>query len=266
MDISLLKAYDYFSALQYRYKMTRKYPFLSVFSVGKSVMGREIPAFTVGNADEYALLIGGVHGNAHFTCAILMAFLDELCSKIEQNGVIEGIKVRKALVGRGLIVVPCLNPDGCEIVTHGKAAMGSYEPHLQRLVKNDLSQYIYNARGTDIDLAFSAPLKEPESAALYSLCESNNIRHMVVFDKGGGEIVMPSNSPQRSSRMAEIMVTSTGYNLKLANENSGELPLTQWFCQKYSVPTFSLLSNTEKDNYLNLYTSLRELLMLVTIM
>lgn len=266
MDISLLKAYDYFESLQYRYKMIRKYPFLSAFSVGKSVMGREIPAFSVGNADEYALLLGGVHGNAHFTCAILMAFLDELCSKIQQNGIVEGIKVRKALVGKGLIVVPCLNPDGCEIATHGKAAMGSYEPYLQHLVKNDYGNYIYNARGTDIDLAFSAPLKEPESAALYSLCENNNIRHAVILDKGGGEIVMPSNSPQRSSRMAEIMVSSSGYNLKFANENLSNLHLTEWFCQKYSAPAFSLLSNAEEDNYLKLYTSLRELLMLVTIM
>ena len=266
MDISLLKAYDYFESLQYRYKMVRKYSFLSVFSVGKSVMGREIPACSIGNADEYALLLVGVHGNAHFTCAILMAFLDELCSKIQQNGIVEGIKVRKALVGKGLIVVPCLNPDGCEIATHGKAAMGSYEPYLQHLVKNDYGNYIYNARGTDIGLAFSAPLKEPESAALYSLCENNNIRHAVILDKGGGEIVMPSNSPQRSSRMAEIMVSSSGYNLKFGNENLSNLHLTESFCQKYSAPAFSLLSNAEEDSYLKLYTSLRELLMLVTIM
>ena len=66
--------------------------------------------------------------------------------------------------------------------------------------------------------------------------------------------------------MAEIMVSSTGYNLKFANENLSELPLTEWFCQKYSAPTFSLLTNTEEESYLKLYTALRELLILVTIM
>ncbi len=267
MDISLLKSYDYFRALQYRYKITRKYPFLSVFTIGKSVMGREIPAFTLGNAEEYVLFVGGVHGNAHFTSALLMTFLDELCSEIQEDGVIEGLKVRKALTGKGIIFIPCLNPDGCEIATHGKSAMGNFEPYLRHFVKKDCSDYAHNARGTDIDLAFSSsPLKEPESAALYSLCESNAIRHAIVFDKGGGEITVPQCSPKRSSRMTEIMVSTTGYNLRLCEETSEKPSFTEWFSEKYSKPAFSLLSFAEEANYIKLYTSLREFMMFGAIM
>lgn len=266
MDISLLKSYDYFRALNYRYKMTRKYPFLSVLTIGKSVMGREIPAFTIGNADEYVLFIGGIHGNAHFTSALLMTFLDELCSKIQDDGVIEGIKVRKALAGKGVIFVPCLNPDGCEITTHGKSAMGSFEPSLRRLVKNDCSDYPHNARGADIDLTFcSSPLKEPESAALYSLCETTPVRHTIVFDKGRGEIFVPEYSPPRSSRLSEILVSSTGYNLRLSSNGYEPVCFTEWFCRKYSAPAFSVLTDVEEANYLKLYNSLRELLMLSSI-
>lgn len=265
MDISLLKPYDYFSALNYRYKITRQYPFLSAFTIGKSVMGREIPAFSLGEANEYSLFVGGIHGNAHFTCAILMTFLDELCRKIQQDGVIEGLKVRKAFTGRGLIIVPCLNPDGCEITTHGKAAMGSFEPVLRHFVKNGFNEYALNARGVDIDLAFCSPHKEPESAALYSLCENNAIRHAVVFDKGFGEIVLPQNSPKRSSRISEIMISSTGYNLKLSGYEKKRF--TEWFCEKYSAPAFSVLTCIKDETeYAKLYSALREFLMLSAIM
>lgn len=266
MDISLLKSYDYFSALGYRYKMTRKYPFLSVLTIGKSVMGREIPAFTIGNAEEYVLFVGGVHGDAHFTSSILMTFLDELCSKIQEDGVIAGIKVRKALTGKGIIFVPCLNPDGCEIATHGKSAMGSFEPYLRHLVKNDCNDYSHNARGADVDLAFCAsPLREPESAALYSLCENNTIRHAVVFDKGHSEIFVPEYSQARSSRLSEILVSSTGYNLRLGSGGYEPSCFTEWFCRKYSAPAFSVFLNIEKANYLKLYNSLKEVLMLGSI-
>lgn len=266
MDISLLKSYDYFGALQYRYKMIRKYPFLSAFTIGKSVMGREISAFTLGNAEEYSLFVGGIHGNAQFTTAILMAFLDELCCKLQEDGVMEGLKVRKAFTGRGLIVVPCLNPDGCEIASHGKSAMGSNESYLQRLVKNNCEEYSLNARGADIELSFfSSPLKEPESAALYSLCESNSIRHAIFFDKGEGEILVPENSPPRSCRMAEIMVSTTGYGLQLSGEDSKASILDNWFCKKYSKPAFKLLSFAEESDYSGLYSSLREFLIISAI-
>ena len=141
MDTSKLKTYDYFDTLNYRYKMTRAFPFISAHTIGKSVMGREITAYTLGKAEEYALFVGGIHGNCHFTSSLIMSFFLELCSAFENNGTIEGLKVKRALSGRGIIVIPCLNPDGCEIAAKGKSALLNIKNPPPSLAKNSFSDF-----------------------------------------------------------------------------------------------------------------------------
>lgn len=269
MDLSQLKPFDYFEALQYRYKITREFPFISAYTIGKSVMGREIPAFIIGEAKEYALFVGGIHGNANFTSVLLYAFFKELCNAAKNDSVIEGLKVKRAFDGRGLVVVPCLNPDGCEIAARGKSAFNNMQFSLERITKKDYKDFCYNARGVDIDKVFSAnPQRQPESAALLSLLKHIPIRHLIAFEKGEGEIILPHDTslPERATRMAEIMISSTGYKLCCGKEASSFYNLSDWFCKTHYKPSFTVLSNLKEDDYLSCYKHIREFMMLSSIM
>lgn len=264
MDLPELKPYDYFEALNYRYQITRQFPFMKACTIGKSVMGREIAAFSLGNAEEYALFVGGIHGNAHFTSTYLYTFFKELCNAYLEDGVIEGLKVKKALGGRGIVVVPCLNPDGCEIVSNGKVALGNMRFSALRLARKDFSAFKFNARGADIEKVFGAsPFSEPESTALINLCKNTKIRHLVSFDKGENRLIMPEHCtlPERSSRMAEIMLTVS--DLRLDSQSS--FGLCHWFCEEYFKPSFKICLNAD-DDYKSQYKAIRELLMLSAIM
>ncbi len=264
MDLPEIKPYDYFDALSYRYKLTREFPFVSAITIGKSVMGREIAAFMLGHAEEYALFVGGIHGNSHFTSAFLYTFFKELSEAYLNDGVIEGLKVKKALGGRGLIIVPCLNPDGCEIAVSGKTALGNMRFSALRLARKNYSDFSFNARGADIEKVFStAPLQEPESLALVNLCKNIKIRHLITFDKGENQLLLPElcNLPTRSTRMAEIMLTVS--SLRLDYENT--FGLSHWFCKEYFKPSFKVLLDSN-DDYKSGYKAIRELLMLSAIM
>lgn len=268
MELLSLKPYDYFDAIQTRYNLLRRYPFISAQTIGKSVMGREITAFFIGDAKEYSLFVGGIHGSAHFTAGFLYTFFSEVCDAFLNDGVIEGLKVKRAFDGRGLIVIPCLNPDGCEIAARGNSALYNLPPTTARIAKKDFSAFSLNARGVDINKIFSTlPQNEPESCSLKTFLEANSIRHIICFDKGDNKIILPSvkNMPKRSNRMAEIMLSGSSLGVSLRDDNIYEKGISEWFSEKYFKPAFTVLSEIN-HNYIDTYKALRELMMLCAIM
>ncbi|MBO5852584.1 MAG: hypothetical protein J6Q74_02105, partial [Clostridia bacterium] len=216
-------------------------------------------------ADEYAVFVGGMHGKNHFTSSFIMNFFFELCSAFENDGTIEGLKVKRALSGRGLIVIPCLNPDGCEIATKGKSALLNMKNPPTFLARNSFSDFTYNLRGVDLDRIFDiAPKKECESSALYDFCKATPIRHVIVFEGGEGQIIAPclNRNLQRSIQMSEIMITSTGYPVRFSEEG-----FTNWFSHTFKKPSFTALTPPPNEKeYPKGYLELRELMMLSAIM
>ncbi len=274
MDISFLKNFNYIELIKEKNKITEKYPFASVSAVGKSVMGREIYALTLGEAEEYVLLAGGLHGADSFTCGLLLTFFEELCRGLAENKAIEGLKVRKALTGRAIIIIPSVNPDGCEIASRGKSGCGDRLDKIRELAKGDLKSYSLNARGVDIDLNFcgKGAFSEPETAAVVELCRKKPIRHAVVFGSGGREIITPGGEkiPARSNRMAEIMTTTTGYGISFNRNDRRREGVVRWFCDEFFRPAFKVLPYVPADmtesDYIKVYKELRELMMLSSIM
>ena len=274
MDISFLKSFDYWDFRKNIKGLSQKYPFISVDSIGKSVMGKEIFALTLGKADECALFVGGIHGPDSFSSGLLAAFFEELCDAVESDGAIEGLKVRKALWGRALTIIPCLNPDGCEIASKGKAGCGNRLEEIKNISGFDFKKFSTNARGVDIDLNFSgrSALSEPESHALSVFVKEHNIRHSLVFGSGNGELITPGGEkiPARSSRMTEIMTATTGYNISFNKNDRRREGFMDWFCGEFFKPAFKILPTVpeqmKESDYIKVYKNLRELMMLTSIM
>ncbi len=280
-------------------KLCEKYGFIRKSIIGKSCAGNDIKALKIGRAKEYCLMAAAFHGSERITSNILLMFIENLCKAIATDGYISGLKARRALVGRGIIFVPCVNPDGCDISLLGAKVLGTKAVHIARLCNNDFTHWNANLRGVDINHNFNAdwyelrakekdagiycpgptrfggyrPESEPETVALTSLCRKCEIRHVVALHSQGeviywnyGEKTIP-----RSRRMAEIMATSSGYALDVPTSLASGGGFKDWFISEFSRPGFTVelgkgknplpIEETEK-----IYKQVEEMLMLTCIM
>ena len=280
-------------------EIDRRYAFARLCSIGKSVMGRDIFSLNVGRAASYVLFAAAFHGSEHITTVMLIEFIKRLCEAIRLDSSVEGVKIRRALNGRGLIFVPLVNPDGCEISIHGKAGCGAAEPFISKLCGGDYSHFNANARGVDINHNFDADwanlkrkeldagifspaptrfggyshTSEPETVALTTLCKSFNIRHAIALHSQGEVIYPPdkNNCPPRSLKMAAIMSASSGYSIEYPVGLASGGGFKDWFVKEFFRPAFTIevgrgKNPLPKESYAHIYSDISEMLTLCSIM
>lgn len=293
------KEYDYYERKKLIENLCEKYKFIKSFTIGKSCSGKDIKALKIGNADEYCLIVAGVHGSERITCTVLLMFIEELSKSIFEDGNIAGLNANKALHGRGIIFVPCVNPDGCDISLLGEKACGSASEVIKKLCKNNFSNWNANLRGVDINHNFNVgwdelrekerksgiygpgptrfggyhPESEPETVALTELCRKVNMRQVVALHSQGeviywnyGNIEIP-----RSKKMAEIMATASGYALDYPTGLAEGGGFKDWFISEFLRPGFTIELGLGKnplpaETAENIYIKAREMLTLISIM
>ncbi len=274
-------------------------PFLKQFSIGKSCMGRDIAAVSLGNADEYVLFAAAFHGSEHITSNILLMFLEEIAYAYSKEKFLAGVNVKKALGNRGLIFVPRVNPDGCEISIHGKSACGNDGEKISNICNGNFKMWNANFRGVDINHNFDAgwkklhaleremgiigpapsrfgglyPHSEPETKAMVNLCKENNIRHAIALHSQGEVIYWSYNGLEdaRSKQMAEIMATTSGYALDVPIGIATGGGFKDWFIKKYLRPAFTVELGRGKNplptaETTKIYSDVREMLTICSIM
>lgn len=293
------EAYDHHKRKQVIDALCKKYPFISYSVIGKSCVGRDIIALKVGKAASYSLFAAAFHGSEHITSNILLYFAEELCEALGSDGSIAGLNARKALFGRGVIFVPCVNPDGCEISIHGSVGCSSGAARIGRLCENDFTHWNANYRGVDINHNFDAgwkdlhererragitgpaptrfggyaPESEPETVALTSLCRENRIHHVAALHSQG-EVIYWSygdKKPNRSEHMAQIMATASGYALDVPVGMASGGGFKDWFIESFNRPGFTIELGRGKNpldpaTAYSIYETARKMLTLCAIM
>lgn len=293
------REYNYMGRQRLIESLCEKYKFIKSTTIGRSCMGKVINALKIGNASQYALITAAFHGSERITSTVLLMFIEELADALENDGYIAGINVRRALKGRGIIFVPCVNPDGCDISLLGSLGCADKAENLAKLCKYDFEHWNANARGVDINHNFDAgwkelrelersegiygpaptrfggykPESEPETLALTELCRKAQIRHVTALHSQG-EVIYWSfgkKQPSRSRKMAEIMATASGYALDVPSIIATGGGFKDWFIDKFDRPGFTVEIGKGKnplpaETAENLYIHLREMLILCSIM
>lgn len=293
------KDYDYLSVKKLIDRLTDTYPFLHCRSIGRSCAGRDIYALTVGEADEYVLYAAAFHGSEHITCNIALRFAEELCEALLTGSEIAGLDARRAFYGRGIMIVPLVNPDGCEISVRGEAGAGYMASKVKRLCGGDFESWNANLRGVDINHNFNAgweelkkleqqagyygpsptrfggytPESEPETLALTELCRKNHIRHVLALHTQG-EVIYWSygdRQPGRSAKMAEILAAESGYALDYPTGLAVGGGFKDWFITEFSRPGFTIeigkgINPLPAGILESLYNRVRDILVLAAIM
>ena len=247
------------------------YPFIGQKSIGKSTAGRDIPLLFLGGEKDFTLFIAGDDGRCRITTLILLNFIKELSQKIILGGEMCGINVRKALFGRGVAILPLLNPDGFEIAGRGEKGCGNYAPKILKLCGNDFKKWGANLRGVELKRNFFCgfearheaerqnnicgprcsgfggyrPESEPETAALAQFCRRYDVRQIINLSSFGETITYGNKPtlPKRTIKMAEIMATVSSFSV-VPPIGQDDSELCHWFTYEHQKPAITIKIGT----------------------
>ena len=255
--------HSYFELKRVMSGLVARYPFINITNIGKSIAGRDIPALKIGSGAEYSLFVSGDDPTCRITTLILLCFAEELCDKILNGKELCGINIRKAMFGRGVILVPLLNPDGSELCQRGEIGGGYLGSKLAKLCQGDFSGWKSNLRGVEIarNLPYGFEARraqerekhicgptsngfsgykaesEPETIALTELCRNQNIRHLISLSSFGQTVSYSGypSVPARSVKMAEVMAAVSSFAVEppIAKKS---IEINDWFTYEASRP------------------------------
>lgn len=112
------------------------YPFLTVGTIGNSVMGKSITYFKLGNGPKEVFYNASFHANEWITTPILMKFIEEFSKNYVENGYIYGYNINSIFNNVSIYLVPMVNPDGVDLVTGGLDKFNSYYTNAKRISSN----------------------------------------------------------------------------------------------------------------------------------
>lgn len=296
------KVMDYNRALDYELMMkyidifVRRYPFVSVTNIGRSLMGRDIPTITLGEGKKGILYVGAHHGMEWITSAILLRFVNEYAELYKNNSRIYNSTMDYLFATRSIYIIPMLNPDGVDYQINGVTRENIL---YDRLVKmnggnTDFSAWQANARGVDLNHNYNcgfaeykkleyemniidgAPSKysgespESESEVAY-LCNylrfNDNIGAVISLHSQGEEIYYSSmgKSTPRSLPLAKSFSRMSGYKLSVPEGSAAYGGMLDWCIHELNTPAFTFECGKGKnplpiDSMFKIYTDLREVL------
>lgn len=273
------------------YELKERYPFAGYSVCARSWSGRALFTLSLGNTREPALYIAGMRSGSVAGTQVLLRLFERLCECVDTRSELAGIKLHDVLCEKGVIIIPCVNPDGMEIVSSGAVAAGSYAGLVERVCA-DTSLWQANSRGVDLELNFShgftqtkkiaegcgytapgarfyagkVPDSEPETRALVRMCRSRDIRHCVILRHGEDTLYTPTvvSGAERVEMMCRILELSS--DIKRSVDLPGALQkngFAEWFVSSYQRPSFVIDS---VDSYKELYSKIEEAMVLSMVM
>ena len=272
------------------YDIKREYSFASCGVCARTWAGRAIFTLGIGNQKDVVIFTGCINGTHSDTPFALLKVFENICRAYSHNEYICGIRLNDSLKNKGVLFVPCLNPDGMEMHTHGASAAGCYAGLVQRLCSYEFSDWQANAAGIDLshnisadwkaiknletNLGYTSPgakyyggktcISEPETRAFAKLCQSRKVRHIITVGSGNNTVYGSKLHDEKQALMLKIFRLCSGFTeaekpMDISTYNG----FTDWFSANFSRPAFAVEVNdiNGKD-----YSGFEELCILSSIM
>lgn len=245
--------------------LLHRYPFLSVDTIGTSVLGKPIQLLKIGTGSRYLHVNAALHANEWLTSPCLMSFIEEYAAAYTNHLKWNGHEPGEWFRNWTLLAVPMANPDGVELVLEGALPDHPYYAELMEWNsgRRSFRHWKANIRGVDLGDQFPAhweeerdrrkvmkpsprdysgpgPLSEPEAAALARLAEALPGDTAVSLHSQGGEIYWNYRGyePPESRELATQLAAACSYRaVELTGSDAG---YKDWFIQAFRKPGFTV--------------------------
>ncbi len=253
--------------------LKRKYDFLSVGSLGSSVLGKELPYIRLGIGPSQVFYSGSIHANEWINSVVLMKFIEDYAIQYEQNGSLYGKNIRELYNEKSIYIAPMINPDGVDLVVDDMSKMSNAYKNARLIASNYPmisfpSGWKANILGVDLNLQFPAnwvlarenkyaqgfirpaprdfvgygPLTEPEALALYNFTLANNFKLILAYHSQGEVIFWRylNLEPEEARKIGEEFAKSSGYILDENVDTGSYAGYRDWFIQDYRRPGYTI--------------------------
>ena len=249
-----------------------RYPFVARSPIGESVMGTRIESLTLGDGAHRVLYNAAHHANEWITAPLLLRFTEALAAAYVFDASVAGRSARTLLRDAALAVVPCVNPDGMDLVT-GDLRSGVFYEAARRIAADYPaipfpSGWKANVLGTDPNLQYPAgwaqareikfaqgyvspaprdyvgegPLTAPESLALYDFTLAFSPALTLSYHTQGRVIYWKylDQAPPGAAALAARFSALSGYTAETTPYASGFAGYKDWFIQDFARPGFTI--------------------------
>lgn len=253
--------------------LKRKYDFLSIGSLGSSVLGKELPYIRLGIGPSQVFYSGSIHANEWINSVVLMKFIEDYAIQYEQNGSLYGKNIRELYNEKSIYIAPMINPDGVDLVVDDMSKMSNAYKNARLIASNYPmisfpSGWKANILGVDLNLQFPAnwvlarenkyaqgfirpaprdfvgygPLTEPEALALYNFTLANNFKLILAYHSQGEVIFWRylNLEPEEARKIGEEFAKSSGYILDENVDTGSYAGYRDWFIQDYRRPGYTI--------------------------
>ena len=242
----------------------KEYGIIDFFDVGKSILGKKITAYKIGNGKKHVLYVAAHHGSEYISASVLMSFVLFMTDKLTRAGTFWGINTEFLLQKFTFWVIPCLNPDGVELAINGLFDSLLSDRLLRMNGSLDFTHWQANARGVDLnhnyDFGFleykrlelqegisegrtrysgNYPESEPETSALASFIRTL-MPHLVISLHSQGREIYFSPVNGKTGAFAERVGNRLSYKVAHAEGLSAYGGLSDYTGGVLSIPSLTL--------------------------
>lgn len=211
----------------------------SFSSIGSSVNGRAINAYSYGSGNQVILFTASIHGNEYSTKYLMSDWMNEL----EKN--YYNIPNNKKVV-----VIPTLNPDGN--VTGSRYNANNIDLN-RNFPSYDWQTDIYSVSNQPLAGGGGIqPLSEPESQAIADYIESTSPKLVMSYHSAAGYTI--ANLANNSPALASMYSNLTGYRNMTGVSSAFSYPITgtfdDWLRDKLNVTSVLIeLTNNSTSEF-----------------
>ena len=246
-------------------ELLERYPSLTATVIGRSMLGRDIDCFRIGEGKRSILALGAHHAMEHITTLALYDFIEFLAERSERAAACCGVNVAFLLSRFSFFIVPCVNPDGVELQLNGAKEGPMYSRELRMNDgSSDFSRWQANARGVDLNHNYAYgfaeykrieaaegilpgktrysgeyPESEPETKSI-----SNFVRILapaaVVSLHTQGEEIFSMPKTDRVEKIAKRLAEKVGYKHSIAKGHAAYGGLSDFTGESLGIPSFTV--------------------------
>ena len=266
-------AYTYEIFLTDFYHIIREYPFLTHGTIGKSVLGKDIPFLRFGTGARKIILCGAHHGKEWITSMLLSAVSEALSSYHQQGKRFGEQHISSLFASSSFYIIPMLNPDGVNLCINGltddiPVYTRSRLIGMNQNSRDFVGKWQANIRGIDLNhnydalfqkgsaLAFADgvyspgsgrfggehPESEPESRALADFTRDIVPDIVIAYHSQGEEIFYTFNGfcPPGCELLARRYAQKSGYQLIEASGLTDCSGYKDWVMDTFRIPALTV--------------------------